>query len=252
MEIAEILKIQKQCLKRARKMAKRVYRTYDRIWIQRIRITPELEETGLASQINGRMPNLLLRGGEAPDIAETAAAYGFANGQALAQYLAGYKPRRHLEQQIYERLLVKYLFHASQAEWELARKISPSELGKVVKSCRERADELVAVAYAKYDEVWYGKIRITPELLKHGSEVVSELIEKMPNLLTHDSRYLAIDQVAMIYDFETSQELVDWLLEYKPRGGLKLQYCEELARQELGLPAPAAEMESDLADCVPF
>lgn len=255
MEVAEILKIQRKCMSRARSIAKRVYRTSARIWEQRISVTPELEKTGLVGQINSRMPNLLLRRPGKPDIAETARAFGFESSQALAQFLASYQPRRILEQEIYARLLDREITSLTRAEQDMARSMEPGELEKLIRHCRGLADEMMAKAYEKYDEVWYGKIRITPELQKHGREVIAELNLKMPNMLTHDPRYLAADQVAMLYGFEYTQDLIDWLLDYQPRKGYRDTLCESLLREELGLPeADAMQPEAcePEIDEVPF
>lgn len=246
MEIETIIQIQRKCRKRAKKIVNRVYRKIDRIWAQRIRITEELEATGLCCKIAGAMPNLLLREGDAPDIAETTKKFGFANVGELAEVLASYRAKRHLEAPIYARLAAREFADLPAGEYAVATGMATAELCSILREAKEFAKEAVAQAYEKYDEVWAGKMRITWELQKHGSEVIAEINRKLPNFLTNDPMKSALDQLAMIYDFETSQDMVDWLLEYKPRPPVLARFTDDFARKLLGLDQETApEMELD-------
>lgn len=237
MEIMEIVSIQKDCRKQAKAMTKKVYSKYDAIWTDGIKITPELAALGenVIGDINRKMPNMLMRNHERPEVWEIAERYGFENSSALVEYLLNYEPRKYYEEKIYRALLKERLAGCSERELEIATTMKSGEITAVVRDCNRFAKEIMEAAYEKYDEIWAGKIRITPELLKHGKETVSEINRKMPNLLTHDTTRLALDQVAMIYDFETSQDLVDWLLEYNPRTEYQSNLADQLAREKLGL-----------------
>lgn len=253
MEIEEMINIQRKCRKRAKAIVKRTYRLYDRIWTDRIRVTPELEATGLIGKINGIMPNLLLRKGEAPDIEETASVYGFAGGQALAEYLAAYEPRKKREDAVYKRLAERAFAHLPLDEYQVACDMDTRDLVALLRECKAMARDCTMQAYEKYDEIWAGKIRITPELQKHGKDVIAEINGKMPNLLTHDPSRSALDQVAMLYDFETSQDLVDYLLAYEPRRASQEAFCDRLIRETLGLaPEVVSEPLDGEIDQVPF
>lgn len=236
MEIQEMLEIQRKCQKRAKTIVKRIYRTYDRIWVQRIRVTPELEETGMIGAINGKMPNLLLRREDnTPDIEETARNYGFENGNALATYLANYAPRKKSEEAIYRRLAEKAFFGLPYDEYEVATNSKPSTLSAIVSQCKRMAKEMTQEAYKKYDEVWYGKMRICPQLLKHGKEVIAEINSKLPNFLVHEPSRDTVDTIADMYGFDSENDLIDWLLAYEPRGAFQAEMAEKLMREELGL-----------------
>lgn len=228
-------------------MIREQYKTYDQIWVEGIQITPELEATGLIGKINAKMPNLLMRKSEKLEIGAMAQKYGFADGQALATYLAAYEPRKKYEDALYSRLLAEKMQAAPAAERNLALAKTSAELQACLKHCQEQAKDIVSQAYAKYDEIWYGRIRITPALQKHGADVISEINRKMPNLLTHNPLCSAIDQVAMEQHFETDQDLVDYLLDYKPRFAWQDSICEDLAREALGLVDEEIEIDE-----VPF
>lgn len=247
MEVQEMLNVQKNCLKRAKKIVACIYRTYDRIWVQRIRVTPELEATGLISAINARMPNLLLRREDAtPDIAQTARTYGFQDGAALAVFLSRYEARRQKEEAIYRRLVAKAFAGLPGDEYEAATCTVPSILSAIVSRCKRMARELTQEAYQKYDDVWYGRMRISPALLSHGKDVVAEINAKLPNFLVHDPAAEPVDRIADAYGFDSESDLVDWLLEYEPRGPYQAAMAEKLMRQELGIGLPRA------LDTVPF
>lgn len=241
MEVQEMLSIQKKCLKRAKKIVARMYRTYDRIWVQRIRVTPELEETGLIAAINAKMPNLLLRRhDDTPDIEQTARAYGFADGRALAVYLSRYQSRRQKEEVVYLRLAKKAFASLAGDEYEAATATFPATLSAIVSRCKRMAKELTQEAYQKYDDVWYGRMRISPQLLSHGKDVVAEINAKLPNFLVHDPATEPVDRIADSYGFESESDLIDWLLAYEPRGPYQAAMAEKLMREELGLGKPLA------------
>lgn len=237
MEIMEIVNIQKNCRKQAKAVTKEVYSKYDAIWTDGIKITPELAALGenVIGDINRKMPNMLMRNHERPEVGEIAERYGFESSSALVEYLLNYEPRKYYEEKIYQALLQERFVGCSEREIEIATTMKSSEITEIVRNCNRFAKEITEEAYEKYDEIWAGKIRITSELLKHGRETVSEINRKMPNMLTHDTTRLALDQVAMIYDFETSQDLVDWLLEYRPRTEYQSNLADQLAREQLGL-----------------
>lgn len=260
MEIREIMDIQRKCRKQAKKLTKQAYSKYDAIWTDGIQITPELQAMGenVIGRINAKMPNMLMHKEERPDIIQQAAKYGFENGQALVDYLLAYEPRKTFEERQYQSLLINSLIGCLPEEIEMASQMPTGAIMSIIRRCRSMAKEMTEQAYEKYDEVWAGKIRITPELHKHGKEVISELNRKMPNMLTHNPMCSALDQVAMEYKFDSSQELVDWLLDYKPRTSYLENICDTLVRQELGLPEEEYEMPmNDFAnygevDEVPF
>ena len=247
MEVQEMLNVQKNCLKRAKKIVARIYRTYDRIWVQRIRVTSELEATGLITAINARMPNLLLRReDDTPDIGQTARVYGFADGAALALYLSRYESRRQKEEAIYQRLAEKAFAGLPGDEYQAATVTFPATLSAIVSRCKRMAKELTQEAYQKYDDVWYGRMRISPELLSHGKDVVAEINAKLPNFLVHDPASEPVDRIADSYGFDSESDLIDWLLAYEPRGPSQAAMAEKLMREELGLGVPRA------LDEVPF
>ena len=237
MEIMEIVSIQKECRKLAKDMTKEYYREYDAIWTEGIRITEELTRLGkeVVAEINRKMPNMLTHADNRPTISEITLRYGFGSAEELADYLRNYEPRTKREERIYQKLLAEKFSDNPGREYEIASSMSPAEILAVVRNCDKAAREISESVYEKYDEVWAGKILISPELLKHGKETVREINRKMPNMLTHDSTRLAIDQVAMLYDFETTQELIDWLLDYTPRVSYQNAISDRLVKEELGL-----------------
>ena len=51
----------------------------------------------------------------------------------------------------------------------------------IKKACREMAHEMMLLEYRKYDDIWWNRIRITPELIRQGGkEIVQEINLKMP------------------------------------------------------------------------
>ncbi len=254
MDIMEIVDIQKRCRKQARAMTRKAYSRYDAIWTDGIKITPELAAMGenVIAAINRKMPNMLMRNHERPEIGEIASRHGFDNSAALVEYLLNYEPRGHHEENIYQALLQGRLLGCSEREIEIASTMATAEIMAVIRNCNKLAREMTDTAYEKYDEIWSGKILITPELLKHGREVINEINRKMPNLLTHNPMCSAIDQVAMEYKFDSVQELVDWLLDYKPRTSFLSRVCDELVCEALGLDVGKQDFGQYEIDEVPF
>lgn len=173
--------------------------------------------------------------------------------EANAKPLKINEPRTKHEAKIFASLVREKMANCMEAEIELAIAKKPGEIMSVIKGCRETAKMITEQTYEKYDEIWAGKIRITPALQRHGSDTVCEINRKMPNMLTHNVCCSAIDQVAMEYKFESDQDLVDFLLDYKPRVSYMESVCESLAREAFGLPAyDASQEEPTEFDVVPF
>lgn len=261
MEIWEIMEIQKNCAKEAGIITRKAYEKYDAIWTDGIRITEDLAKMGekTISEINRKMPNMLMKRQERKDIHEIAAKYGFENAKALVDYLLAYKPRKKYEKEIYKSLILEKM--AGKTETEISIALEPvAAIKATLKSCREMAMEITRQIYEKYDEIWAGGIKITDELRKHGSDIINEINRKMPNMLTHRWSAPAIDQVAIErrYGFEGDvQALVDWLLEYSPRTAFLENLCDKMARQQMGLDQAENQASyetdfSEITDEVPF
>ncbi len=120
-------------------------------------------------------------------------------------------------------------------------------LRAIKKECRKLAHELMLERYKLYDEIWWGRIRISEELRAHGKEIIREINLKMPNLLTHDSIVSPLDIVSERYGFETPSDLIDYLLAYSPRKEVENTLYEQLLDQYLAVP-----VEEDWPDDVPF
>ncbi|MBQ3060462.1 MAG: iron receptor [Desulfovibrio sp.] len=125
--------------------------------------------------------------------------------------------------------------------------ITQRELRRIEKECREEAREIIRQEYAIYDEIWYGRIRLTPAVEEHGKEVVKDLIRIMPNLLVRNEFACPLDLVADRYGFETTSALIDYLLAYTPRGPKEERLFEKLLTERL-----AAYVAADNVDDVPF
>ena len=124
--------------------------------------------------------------------------------------------------------------------------LSAKELRKIERECRATARDVVQQQYAVYDEIWYGRIRLSPAVEEHGREVVTELIRIMPNLLVRSGTACPIDLVAERYGFETTSDLIDYLLAYTPRGPKVSQLCDQLREERLAALRPVQ------VDEVPF
>jgi len=133
--------------------------------------------------------------------------------------------------------------------------IDRKTLRAIRKECRELAHEMMLEQYKRYDDIWWNRIHIGPALLEHGREVVAEINQRMPNLLSHDPCTDPLDIVARRYGFGDTSELVDFLLAYTPRGPVEESLFNRLMDERLGegWDAPAAATQSaTVIDDVPF
>ena len=126
-----------------------------------------------------------------------------------------------------------------------------SAVRDLYRECKEQARLAVAEKYALYDRIWAERIRITPALYDHGEDVVKAINDVMPNLLTRRHPELrSIDEAAGEYGFESTSELVEYLLAYVPKRGLEERMCDQLFDTRLREMA-TAESELTVAD-IPF
>ena len=121
----------------------------------------------------------------------------------------------------------------------------------IKKACREMAHEMMLLEYQKYDDIWWNRIRITPELIRQGGkEIVQEINLKMPNLLSRSPLVDTVDLVAEKYGFESISDLLDYPVEER--------YYEQFLAEALeGGAAAAASQEEPVppmieVDEVPF
>lgn len=129
------------------------------------------------------------------------------------------------------------------------------QLRELQKACRAEAKEIVRQSYELYDEIWYGRIRLTEEVYAHfGKEGVADLQAKMPNLLTKNEFCSPIDIVAQEYGFEDVGALVDYLQAYEPRKPLENRIFEGLLEERYAAMFPKASLaEGNFdGDEVPF
>lgn len=129
----------------------------------------------------------------------------------------------------------------------------------IKRACREAAHDMVRLHYQKYDDIWWNRIRITPELIRQGGrDIVQEINLKMPNLLSRSPLVDTVDLVAEKFGFESISALLDYLLDYKPRGPVEERYYEQFLAEALeGGAAAAASQEEPVppmieVDDVPF
>lgn len=97
----------KSCREEARAVISEKYSLYDRIWSERIRITPAIFDHGedTVKEINAVMPNLLTyQHPELRTIDEAANDYGFESTSALVEYLLAYVPKKGLEEKMSDEL----------------------------------------------------------------------------------------------------------------------------------------------------
>ena len=91
-----------------------------------------------------------------------------------------------------------------------------------------------------------------------GAHLVQEINLKMPNLLSRSPLVDTVDLVAEKYGFESISDLLDYLLDYKPRGPVEERYYEQFLAEALeGGAAAAASQEEPVppmieVDEVPF
>lgn len=115
----------------------------------------------------------------------------------------------------------KKLYFASSLKlaW-LAQKgltIGFEEVKRLEKEAKHLALVTMKDEYAKYDAIWTERIKITPALLDHGKGTVNEILKIMPNLLVYCEHCQSIDEIAEAYSFASTDELIEYLLAYKPR-----------------------------------
>lgn len=130
------------------------------------------------------------------------------------------------------------------------------KLRELQKSCRIEAKEIVRQRYERYDEIWYGRIRLTEEVYAHfGKDGVADLQAKMPNLLTKNGNCSTIDLVAEEYGFADVSELVEYLQAYEPRKPLENRIFEKLLEEKYAAMQQSSSMNIDADsdyDEVPF
>lgn len=116
------------------------------------------------------------------------------------------------------------------------------------KECRQFARELVREQYQLYDAIWYGRMRITPQLFEHGADIVKTINTIMPNLLTYNEHVNPLDLVAEQFGFETPSGLVEYLLAYKPRRPLEEHYFEHFLAEYQA--AEEKQCDNPFEECV--
>lgn len=112
-----------------------------------------------------------------------------------------------------------YFAYSLKLAW-LAQKgliIGFEEVKRLEKEAKQLALSITQDEYAKYDAIWTERIKITPALLDHGKGTVNEILKIMPNLLVYCENCQSIDEMAQAYNFSSTDELIDYLLAYKPR-----------------------------------
>lgn len=111
---------------------------------------------------------------------------------------------------------------------------SEKELKRIKRQCKLVANDMVKELYERYDAIWTARIRITPSLLEHGKSVVREINSIMPNLLVYGPVTTSTsDEIAQEYGFESEDELIQFLLDYKPRGPVREELYQSLLAQSL-------------------
>lgn len=111
--------------------------------------------------------------------------------------------------------------------------IDKKMLRAIKKECREMAREMTREHYKLYDDIWWDRIKIDSALYDHGKETIREINQRMPNLLTHDPNISPLDIVSERYGFESTSDLVDFLLAYTPRGPVEERYYEQMLESRL-------------------
>lgn len=107
LNINAVRDLYKSCREEARAVISEKYSLYDRIWSERIRITPAIFDHGedTVKEINAVMPNLLTyQHPELRTIDEAANDYGFESTSALVEYLLAYVPKKGLEEKMSDEL----------------------------------------------------------------------------------------------------------------------------------------------------
>lgn len=106
-------------------------------------------------------------------------------------------------------------------------------LRAIKRECREMAHDMMLEQYQLYDAIWWNRIRISQALYDHGKETVKDINTLMPNLLTHSPTVCTLDLVSERFGFETTSDLVEYLLAYRPRGPVKERFYEQLLAERL-------------------
>lgn len=105
--ISAVRDLYKSCREEVKAVISEKYSLYDRIWTDRIRITPAIFDHGedTVKEINAVMPNLLTyQHPELRTIDEAAHDYGFESTSALVEYLLAYVPKKGLEEKMCDEL----------------------------------------------------------------------------------------------------------------------------------------------------
>ncbi len=127
--------------------------------------------------------------------------------------------------------------------------ISFDEVRRLDKIAKIQAMEIIKEEYAKYDAIWTERIKITQALYDHGEETVKDIARIMPNLLTYKETCSPIDEMADMYGFKNTSELVEYLLAYTPRTKAISKYHYEFFIQSItGL---CQNLQSEFDEC-PF
>lgn len=122
--------------------------------------------------------------------------------------------------------------------------LTTKQRNAIKRECRAQAHEMMMEQYQLYDAIWWDRIRIDGALLAHGKEIVTDINRLMPNLLTHNPMISPLDIVADRYGFESTSDLVDFLLAYKPRGPVKERFYTQLLQNY--------QQQTPVVDTVPF
>lgn len=123
------------------------------------------------------------------------------------------------------------------------------EVRRLEKEAKELALITMKDEYAKYDAIWTERIKITPALLDHGKGTVNEILKIMPNLLVYCEHCQSIDEIAQAYCFASTDELIEYLLAYKPRKQAFSEYHYNFFMQSL---KECGNIEAETADECPF
>ena len=117
--ISAVRELYKTCREEVKAVISEKYSLYDRIWTDRIRITPAIFDHGqdTVKEINAVMPNLLTyQHPELRTIDEAAHDYGFESTSALVEYLLAYVPKKGLEEKMCDQLFDSRLREMVAAE----------------------------------------------------------------------------------------------------------------------------------------
>lgn len=111
--------------------------------------------------------------------------------------------------------------------------IDKKTLRVLKKEYREMAKFMTKEKYSLYDAIWTDRIQITPALLDHGEDTIRDINLIMPNLLIYGPQASPVDFVAERYGFESTSDLVDYLLAYTPRGPVEERFYEQMLESRL-------------------